>query len=73
MRGASFLYGLMSPSFRNSGTRLLLRETAFKLVEEDRLAPMVESARRYVNSRFLFLFMAIFAFNPANFRRVPHG
>lgn len=71
MRGASFLYGLMTPSFMNSGSRLQLRETATKLIEEDRLAPMVESARRYVNSKFYFLFMAIFAFNPANFRRVP--
>ena len=52
-----------------SASRLQLRETAATLIEENRLTPLIESARRYVQSRFLFWFMAIFAFNRANFRR----
>ena len=69
MRGTSLLYGGLSFSFMRSSSRLGLRETASRLVEENQLAPLVDSAGRYARSGFLFWFMALFAFNPANLKR----
>ncbi len=69
LKGKSLLYGWLVFSLNRSENRLKLRDTAARLMEENRLQSLIDLTRKYARSPLRFWLLIMFAFNPANLKR----